>query len=58
MKQNNDTCYNYFKWGGEGNRGRDSGGNLSMFHIRLYRIVTLNPPWKINVCYKAEKNWK
>jgi hypothetical protein len=41
-------------WGGR-KKGRDGGGNLPMFHIRLSRIVTLNSPCKINVCHKSEK---
>jgi hypothetical protein len=40
---------------GEGNRGKNGGGNLPVFHIRLSRIVTSNPPCKINVCYQNEK---
>jgi hypothetical protein len=33
-----------------GMKRRDSGGNLPKFHIRLFRIFTMNHPYTINIC--------
>jgi hypothetical protein len=34
---------------GRRSRGRDSGGNLTIYNIRLFRIITANPPCTMNI---------
>jgi hypothetical protein len=40
---------------GEGNRGRNGGGNLLVFHIGHPELSHRMPLGKINVCLKNEK---
>jgi hypothetical protein len=37
-----NSC-NFFKWGGERLRGRDDGGNVTVYNISLIGIVTVKP---------------